>query len=141
MQIFTSLLLLAHPASQDASPDPDWDCANPVQQQEMNWCAANEFVLADAELNRQWARTSAAMRMRDDAWGDDVSPDWDARPGWFDSLLEAQRAWLTFRDAHCRIDGYAARGGSLEPLLVSTCQTALTKTRTQELRDLEDWDR
>ncbi|MEM9310349.1 MAG: lysozyme inhibitor LprI family protein, partial [Pseudomonadota bacterium] len=63
-------------------------------------------------------------------------PDHDTRPGWFASLLEAQRAWITYRDAHCRVDGYTARGGSLEPLLVSTCKTALTKARTNQLKEL-----
>ena len=51
-------------------------------------------------------------------------------------MLEAQRGWLRYRDAHCRVDGYTARGGSLEPLLVATCKARLTRMRTEELREL-----
>ncbi|MBV7259755.1 DUF1311 domain-containing protein [Erythrobacter sp. WH158] len=103
-------------------------------QQEMNICAAIDYRLADAELNAQWKVTSAKMKARDEGW----NPEWDDRPGWFASLLEGQRAWITYRDAHCRVDGYWARGGSLEPLLVSTCKTALTEARTKELSELAD---
>ena len=77
------------------------------------------------------------MKERDNAWADYPGGS-DTRPGWFASLLEAQRAWIAFRDAHCRVDGYMARGGSLEPLLVSTCKTALTKARTAQLQELAD---
>jgi len=79
------------------------------------------------------------MKARDKAWQDNATRP-DNRPGFFASLLEAQRAWLTFRDAHCRLEGYYARGGSLEPLLVSTCKTALTEARIGELRALADPD-
>lgn len=57
----------------------------------------------------------------------------DKRPGHFETLLEGQRAWLKYRDAHCTTEGYWARGGSLEPLLVSTCKTKLTQDRIQQL--------
>jgi uncharacterized protein YecT (DUF1311 family) len=125
-----------HPPAQAAPPNPDWNCNEPVQQQEMNWCANQDFIAADDALNHQWAETSARMKARDEAWAAIVAPEWDTRPGYFETLLAAQRAWLSYRDAHCRADGYSARGGSLEPLLVSTCKTALTEARTVELRDL-----
>jgi len=120
---------------QAAPPNADWDCDNPLQQQEMNWCAGQDYKEADRKLNRQWKRAAATMKARDADWRNADLPD-SGRPGFFASLLEAQRAWLRFRDAHCRIKGYEARGGSLEPLLVSTCKTALTKARTEQLRML-----
>lgn len=131
MLTFLAPLLLA----QAVPPGPDWNCDEPTRQQEMNWCAGQEYERADAALNRQWRETAAAMRERDAAWKDGNFRQ-DERPGFFASLLEAQRAWLRLRDAHCRLEGYEARGGSLEPLLVSTCKTALTEARTHELRAL-----
>lgn len=122
-----SLLLLAAGAG-----EPQWNCAQPQVQQEMNWCAARDFERADARLNAQWARTVAAMKQRDT----DGAPEWDKRPGHFATLREAQRAWLRYRDAHCTNEGYAARGGSMESLLVSTCKTVLTDARTKQLSDL-----
>ena len=124
------LLILAQTAD---LPDCNQEKADQGIQREMNICAHRDYLIADAELNAQWKLTRAEMKRRD---REAVQPDWDDRPGYFDTLLAAQRAWLTYRDAHCRGEGYFARGGSLEPLLVSTCKTALTKDRTDQLREL-----
>lgn len=123
---------------QSAEPLPECDekAAEMGIQQPMNQCAYRDFVIADRELNAQWAITVTAMKARDAEWAEYASSD--ARPGWFESLREAQRGWLRYRDAHCRVDGYTARGGSMEPMLVSFCMTNLTRQRTQELRDLAE---
>ncbi|WP_296718674.1 lysozyme inhibitor LprI family protein [Erythrobacter sp.] len=115
-------------------PVPGWNCDDPQVQQEMNWCAARDFEVADERLNSQWKETAAAMKARDASFVEYAGDD--TREGYFESLLEAQRAWLRYRDAHCRLEGYYARGGSLEPLLVSTCKARLTRMRTDELREL-----
>lgn len=130
-----ALLILAQTSAPEAPPVPDWNCEDPLVQQEMNWCAGQDLMAADAALNAQWKVTREKMKARDADLESD-KPDHDTRPGWFATLLEAQRAWITYRDAHCRVDGYTARGGSLEPLLVSTCKTALTKARTNQLKEL-----
>jgi uncharacterized protein YecT (DUF1311 family) len=126
--IFPLMLQSAEP------PVPGWNCDDPQVQQEMNWCAGRDFAVADERLNAQWKITSEVMKQRDVEWAEIDSSD--RRPGFFDSLLEAQRGWLRYRDAHCRVDGYIARGGTLEPLLVSTCKARLTRMRTDELREL-----
>lgn len=128
-------LLLAQPAE---LPQCNEEAADRGVQQEMNICAHRDFLIADAALNEQWAKTRAMMKLRDEQWNDGHAPDWDDRPGYFATMLEAQRAWITYRDAHCRSEGYFARGGSLEPLLVSTCKTALTLARTEQLRELAE---
>ncbi len=115
-----------------AAGAPDWNCADPQAQQEMNWCAAQEFQRADNALNAQWKLTSKEMKRRDERDGKPT----DGRPGHMATLLAAQRAWLKFRDAHCDLDGYLFRGGSMEPLIVATCRTSLTEARTKQLQDL-----
>lgn len=131
--MFSILLLFAQPID---LPDCDQEAADFGVQQAMNMCAHREFLIADGKLNAQWKLTRSEMKRRDAQWDEAGGPDWDERPGYFASLLEAQRAWLTYRDAHCRSGGYVARGGSLEPLLVSTCKTTLTEARTAQLREL-----
>lgn len=129
--MIAALLLLLQPVAAEGLPDCNEELAEQGIQQEMNICAYCDFLTADAALNEQWALTRAAMQVRDaDRYRE------DDRPGYFETLLEAQRAWITFRDAHCRSEGYRARGGSLEPLLVATCKTALTEARTEELKEL-----
>jgi len=119
-----------------APPNPSWNCADPQFQQEMNWCAGQDYEAADKALNAQWALTRAAMKARDADWAEIGSAD--KRPSWSASLIEAQRGWLRYRDAHCALEGYEARGGTLEPLLVLTCKARATRARTQELRELAE---
>lgn len=123
---------------QSAEPLPECDekAAEMGIQQPMNQCAYRDFVIADRELNAQWKVTSDAMKARDADFAKYGGDQYDSREGWFESLLEAQRAWLVYRDAHCRVDGYTARGGSMEPMLVSFCKTHLTRERTEQLRAL-----
>lgn len=130
--MIASLLLLAQ-ASQ--LPPCNEEAAERGVQQDMNICAAHEFDRADAALNAQWRITRDLMKARD---AESDFPDWDKRPGYFDQLLAAQRAWIAYRDAHCASEGFEARNGSLEPLLVSTCKTHLTEQRTQQLRSLAE---
>ncbi len=130
--LFLPLLLQSAPTPEP--PVPGWNCDDPQVQQEMNWCAGRDFEVADERLNAQWEATSKVMKQRDAEWAEIGSAD--TRPGFFRSLLEAQRGWLRYRDAHCRLDGYTARGGSLEPLLFSTCKARLTRMRTEELKEL-----
>jgi uncharacterized protein YecT (DUF1311 family) len=129
-------LILPMLAQAAEPPMPGWNCDNPIVQQEMNWCAGQDYAAADAKLNLQWKITAAEMKARDAQFAASSSPEYDQREGYFQSLLEAQRAWLGYRDAHCRVDGYSARGASMEPMLVSFCMTNLTCERTEELKAL-----
>lgn len=115
-----------------AAQNPEPGCTNPQTQIEMNMCAGHDYDRADAALNAQWKLTAAKMKDHDRSA---YKPD-DKRPGYFDTLLAAQRAWLTYRDRHCESEGYAARGGSMEPMLISGCKAALTQQRTAQLKAL-----
>ena len=109
------------------------NCDDPQTQSAMTACAGAAFKAADVALNAQWKVTHGFMKERDAAIG---AADADGRPGYAAALLEAQRAWLEFRDAQCGVEGYAARGGSMEPMLVNSCLADLTRRRTDQLKDL-----
>lgn len=125
--IFATLLALAAVAQ-----NPEIDCGNAMAQFELNACAYKEFERADAAMNAQWKLTSAHMKKIDK----DFDRTQDNRPGYFDTLLAAQRAWLTYRDQHCASEGYSMRGGSAEPMVISGCQAQLTEARTKQLKEL-----
>ncbi|KQW29168.1 urease-associated protein [Rhizobium sp. Root274] len=108
----------------------DVDCNNAQTQADMNQCAAEDYRKADAAMNAQWAETRAAML----AW-DKATPPSDAN-GAAKRLLASQRAWLAYRDAACDVEGYSAEGGSMQPLMISSCLAELTKRRTEELKSL-----
>jgi len=125
--IVPTLLILA--ATTDA---PVADCTDPKYQVEMNLCEFQRYERSDTALNAQWAVTSAAMKHRDA----ESHRGHDTRPGDHETLLEAQRAWLTYRDRHCANEGYLMRGGSAEPMLISGCRANLTDARTAQLKEL-----
>lgn len=129
--ILTALLLMQ--ASAQAA-ESQVDCENAMTQMAMNICAGRDYEAADRKLNVVWDKVSAEMKRRDKI---DITED--DRPGYFQTLLTAQRAWLVYRDTHCRSEGYLARGGSMEPMLVSTCLAHLTRERTEQLNELIDW--
>lgn len=106
------------------------DCSNAQTQADMNQCAADDYRKADAAMNAQWAETRAAML----AW-DKVSPASDDN-GAAKRLLTSQRAWLAYRDATCDVEGYTVEGGSMQPLIISSCLAELTRSRTEELKSL-----
>ena len=112
----------------EAAPEPIDACKDMVTQADMTDCAWEDFRQADAELNAQWKLTAAAMKAR--------GPYDDGRPSDFDTLLAAQRAWLTYRDEHCLGEGFLMRGGSAEPMLRGACKAELTRERTKQLQNL-----
>jgi uncharacterized protein YecT (DUF1311 family) len=114
-----------------AQDDPEVDCNNAQTQTDMNICSQRAYDTADKALNVQYKKTRAAMVAAD--------ADLDANlKGAEKALVKAQRAWVDYRDGQCEAEGFQARGGSMEPMLVSGCKAALTEARTKELKALAD---
>jgi uncharacterized protein YecT (DUF1311 family) len=107
-------------------------CDGPSQA-EMNICAADDFERADTELHAEY-RASIAHARATDRSPDSGRTEGDGRPGEEATLREAQRGWVAYRDAHCRLEGYSERGGSLEALVYDRCRAELTRARTAQLR-------
>ncbi|MEO7177729.1 MAG: lysozyme inhibitor LprI family protein [Allosphingosinicella sp.] len=107
-------------------------CDNQQNQFEMNACAGIDFARADVELNAVWRMAVASAREVDREFK--AFPGHDDRAGSESVLRNAQRAWLTFRDAHCTFEGYEARGGSMEPMLYNGCRARITRERIAQLR-------
>lgn len=117
------------PAS--AQSEPDVDCDNQNTQLDMNICAAQDYDEADTALNAQYTETKNVLAAADEELSSGESSAAKA-------LLTAQRAWINYRDAHCEAVGFQARGGSMQPMLVSGCLAELTRARTEELSTLAD---
>ena len=95
------------------------DCSNAITTVDMIECADKDYSAADKSLNHAYS----ALKKTLDATGNEL-------------LLNAQRAWLKFRDASCDLDADQARGGTMAPLLRIGCLTAMTKERTKALTEL-----
>ncbi|UIJ94212.1 lysozyme inhibitor LprI family protein [Sinorhizobium meliloti] len=124
-------LLLCCTASADAQ-QPEPDCRKAVTQMDLNICADQDYRAADAELNKTYRLAVAAMQATDKELGDIDA----AHAGALEALKKAQRAWIGYRDGQCELAGFEARGGSMEPMLVSGCLAELTRKRTAELKEL-----
>ena len=48
-------------------------------------------------------------------------------------LIDAQRAWIKYRDAQCDFGALSTVGGSIHPMMIARCMSALTKTQTKTL--------
>jgi uncharacterized protein YecT (DUF1311 family) len=121
-------LLCVVAASPAATQDEEVDCENAMAQQDMNACAAKDYEAADVELNAVWKKARAAAKEMDAEYSDDLK-------GADDALVAAQRGWIAYRDGQCDLAGFEARGGSMEPMLVSGCLADLTRKRTKELQE------
>jgi uncharacterized protein YecT (DUF1311 family) len=93
------------------------DCISPEGQALMNMCASRDFQQADDALNAAWGPARSYAK----------------QIGQGDALLTAQRAWLTYRDAACKVHASPFEGGSIQPMVQLMCLSELTADRTRML--------
>jgi uncharacterized protein YecT (DUF1311 family) len=92
------------------------ECGEMRTQMEMNDCEGRKFKKADAALNAAYAKLSAKVSVEGKA-----------------KLVEAQRAWIKYRDAQCAFETHGTVTGSIHPLEVALCETELTEEQTKRL--------
>jgi uncharacterized protein YecT (DUF1311 family) len=86
-------------------------------QTEMNQTAYNNFKKADAELNKVYKKVMKILNEKEKQL-----------------MIKAQKDWLKFRDSHCKFEIEQYDGGSIQPLIQSTCLTERTKARIRDLK-------
>ena len=86
-------------------------------QMEMNQTANASFKKADAELNKVYKQLIAML-------------DQSEKP----LLIQAEKDWVKFRDSHCKFEASQYEGGSIQPLIYSTCLEELTKKRIAQIK-------
>lgn len=94
------------------------NCRNPQSQYELNFCADQSAKVADRQLNRAYQKVYATLK---------GTPRES-------QLVDAQRAWIQFRDTNCAFERDRYKGGSISPLIYSSCVERLSKQRTQDLK-------
>ncbi len=50
-------------------------------------------------------------------------------------FIEAQRAWIKYKEAHCKSVANDYEGGSMKPMIYSGCLMAITQQRTKQLQE------
>ena len=107
------LLTVLYSGSVAASP-----CADPTQRG-LDACAGAARDKADAALNGAYKQIVG--RLADN-------------PGKTKRLIEAEKAWIAFRDAECAFANSDPEGGSIHSMEVTLCEEKLTNIRAQQLR-------
>ena len=128
MRSHLAAFVLVFVAASPAAAQDEIDCENAMGQQDMNACAAKDYDAADAELNAVWKQARGVAKDLDAELSEDLK-------GAEKALLAGQRGWIAYRDGQCELAGFEARGGSMEPMLVSGCLADLTRKRTKELKE------
>lgn len=113
--------VLANPAAAQVE-----DCMEATTQLDLNDCAAQDFQAQDANLNEAYASAKDLLKGIDA----DLAPD---DQGAAKALLDAQRAWIVYRDAGCKAEAYMYEGGSMRPMVYSACLARVTAARAQDL--------
>jgi uncharacterized protein YecT (DUF1311 family) len=117
--IILSTAFVASPALTQNEDFDDVDCKKASTQLEMNHCAYKSFKAADTELNQVY------RQLRNNYKG--TAQD--------RQLVDAQLAWIKFRDTDCKFSADRFKGGSIAPLIYSGCQEGLTKERIRSLNN------
>ena len=113
-------LLLAAPLFAGVARAAD-DCANASDQATLDACAGKDFDAADKKLNDAYKQITD--RLKDNAGSKKL-------------LVDAQRAWVAFRDAECNFQGGPPEtAGSVRPMVVANCQAGLTTLRLKDFQD------
>ena len=109
--LFAAGMLLAAPATPR-------DCSDAATQTDMNICANEELERADKGLHAVYGRLRKKLKAEGSAE---------------QLLINAQRAWIAFRDPECAFAGPDYAGGSMQPFVIAHCKTELTDGRSGQL--------
>ena len=102
--------------------EPGAWCNRPSSTAEEADCFARASDAADKDLNNLYAHVRSALNPEERA-----------------DLLEAQRAWLSYRDLTCTAEYKLYGGGTGGPVTRMACLAAITQERVSTLRTTYGW--
>lgn len=120
--------MAAYPAGAEEE-QPRIDCENASSTVEMNYCGEQEYLKADAELNRVYQQIVKGIDEQEDVEG-------DRRKQWKEALKAAQKAWIDFKEKDCGELTYLEwYGGTGAASASYGCLIQKTEARTKELKE------
>lgn len=112
-------VFMGTPEAREAAGKLLGHCGDAETQDVMNACFAIEFQNADREMSSAYNTALKRLSQEDR-----------------ERVRAAQRAWLHYRELHCKAVGsLQAGGGSLEPTEIFSCKADLTRARIKEIRN------
>ncbi len=93
------------------------NCNNAQTTVEMRVCAGRSYEVADKKLNQVYRQLKPKLGTSQQK-----------------KLVNAQVAWIQFRDKSCKFESSFAEGGTLEPVLELGCLADVTEQRVKDLQ-------
>lgn len=101
------------------------DCEKAITQVELNMCSAQELEISEQALKAVYDQ---ALDLFDD---NEEAQEFEA----------VQKSWVDYRDAHCDIAADQYAGGTIMPLIYSSCMKKLADERSDNIRNMfPEWD-
>ncbi len=120
--IATVMTVMVIPVAHVAWGQPDRritsqvNCTKAITQADLNVCASQAAKSADRNLNQVYQTLIARLDQKGKV-----------------KLVDAQLAWIQFRDRSCEFERSRYEGGSIAPLIYSSCIKNLTERRTKDI--------
>jgi uncharacterized protein YecT (DUF1311 family) len=105
-------------------------CDKAVNTLEINDCASIEKEKVESQLNATYKSVIQKLEHPEPEVADDYLATKKA-------LVEAQRAWVKFREADCDATYTWHRGGTIRTLMYIGCMQAHAEQRIKELKEYE----
>lgn len=115
--LFVAAVAISHSASAAR-------CDKVEREDQLEACLADEFLLADRELNATYSRLRGGLSLEGKVL-----------------LTKAQRIWVSLRDADCEVDAESHKGGSGYQSVLIQCQIDKTQQRTKDFKGSKLWPR
>jgi uncharacterized protein YecT (DUF1311 family) len=113
------------------------DCSKAQTSVDLNFCAAQEYSIADQQLNKVWPSVVAHFRKVDKNL-EEFGPKLPVEKTSKDAITDAQLAWITHRDADCIAAASPFKGGTAYGFMLTFCKAGKTKSRIEELLTARD---
>jgi uncharacterized protein YecT (DUF1311 family) len=92
------------------------NCSKPITDRELRICSQLHYDRENGKLNRVYNQLQQQL------------PNNRKQ-----QLIESQKLWIVFRDAHCDFRRSRVAGGTADPIIYYGCLAQLTQLRTSEL--------
>ncbi len=104
-----------------ATSQPQVNCKNPTSNIEYKECAYRAYQASDQKLNQVYKQIISGMTGTEKQ-----------------QLINAQLAWIKFRDTNCDFEVYRNRDGTGYGGFLSNCLERMTNSR---IKELQNWQR
>lgn len=105
------------------------DCQDMPDNASIGMCLDDVFKETDVQLNLKYQKLVSKLK----------TSSLEENKELLSRLVKAQRAWITFKDTTCELEGMQMYGGSGQGLQVLSCLLDMTEKRIEDLNRYQDF--